>query len=96
MPVRLHPRRRIVPVITKGRDGLVAFTDRPGIVNNQFLAHTRRWLDRLWLTAIALSAIFIGVLWFLLSVERMGLRTVVAFIALALVAHFHSPGPTPE
>jgi len=42
-------------------------------------------VQRLWLFAIGVSAIFIGVLWFLLSIERMGLGVVLGLLIVALL-----------
>ena len=42
-----------------------------------------RWLDRLWLVLIALSAAIAIPLWLILSVERMGWRIVLAYLFVA-------------
>lgn len=48
-----------------------------------------RWLDRLWLTVIALSFCLILPIWLILSIERMGWIFVTGAIALALVIRYH-------
>lgn len=48
------------------------------------------WLDRLWLTAIALSFAFLLPIWLILSVERMGWRFVVGAIAAALFLRYRA------
>jgi uncharacterized membrane protein YiaA len=42
-------------------------------------------LSKAWTVIVAIAAVFIGILWLALSIERMGLPTVAAFIALALL-----------
>ena len=49
-------------------------------------------LSKAWTAIVAISAIFLGVLWFALSVERMGLPTVLGFIALALLIRRRQSG----
>ena len=49
-----------------------------------------RWLDRLWLVAIALSFVFLLPIWLALSIERMGAGMVFGSIALALIWRYRS------
>jgi hypothetical protein len=64
--------------------------------------YTEPMLSTLWTVLVAIAAVFIGVLWFALSIERMGLASVVAFIAVALLvrqrqsAKQEPPASSPE
>ena len=45
----------------------------------------RRILSTAWTVLVGISAIFVGILWLALSVERMGAPTVLCFIVLAVL-----------
>jgi hypothetical protein len=54
----------------------------------------RRWLSRLWLATVALSAVFAVVLWIGVMTERLGWRLVGFFTGLALLSRFAARKPT--
>lgn len=61
-----------------------------------------RWLDRAWTAVVGLSFVCLALLWFLLSVERMGVQFVVGAIVMALLLRWSavpvapSPPQTPD
>jgi hypothetical protein len=64
------------------------------MVANQSSIASRPWaihgvtlspmLSKVWTVMVAISFVFLAVLWLALSIERMGLPTVAGFIVLAL------------